>query len=235
MPRRSHRATCAGRTISGTCTGRKGTSRTQRPPSSGHSRLAPNDVPTMIWLGRGGARSGTTGRRRTALHESAVARTSLGRGALWPRPHGAGQKGLRSSRAASRAGAGARQQGLRHPLFAGDGVPWPGRPSQSGIAPAATRHAADSARPVEEDARRVAPQRADLRKKRRRRRQQRRVGRRGGVSQEGRRPGPDAGVAASQVGDGALLPGRPARRVRTVPGGRAAVADASPQRITASA
>ena len=109
-------------------------------------RSAPNDVPTMIWLAEAALDQGTAGRRRTALHESAVASASLGRGALRSRTRGAGQKGLRSSRAESRAGAGARRQGVDHPLFAGDGVPRPGRPSQSGIASAATRHAADSAR-----------------------------------------------------------------------------------------
>ena len=168
-------------------------------------------------------------RRRCRFSLARSRRTMASDARRWPR-----QDYARAAQT-SRAGARARQQSIDHPLFAGDGVPWPGRPSQGGSAPAAARHAADSARPVEEGARRAAPQRADLRDERRRRRQQRRVGRRGGVSPEGRGPGPDAGVAASQAGHGAVLHGRPARRVRTVPGGRAAVADASPPRITPSA
>ena len=69
-----------------------------------------------------------------------------------------------------------------------------GDQSAGGVAPAATRHAADSADdPLMKGARRAAQQRADLREERRRRWQQRRVGRGGGVSQEGAWPWPRRG------------------------------------------
>ena len=103
----------------------------------------------------GSARSGKAGCRRTAVRESSVARASLGRGALRTWTCGAGQKGLRWRRAAPRAGAGARRQRVGDPLFAGDGVPRPGRRAPSGVASAATGDAADQTRPVDEGARRV--------------------------------------------------------------------------------
>src|SRR4029450_600802 len=53
----------------------------------GAHRRADDDLARRV-----SSRSGTTGGRGTALHESAIASAALGRGTLWPRTHGAGQK-----------------------------------------------------------------------------------------------------------------------------------------------
>ena len=87
---------------------------------------APNDAPTMMWLGEEHLDQGRTNVAELTLRESTVPSASLGRGVVWSRTRGVGAEGLRSGRATSRTGAGARQHGISHPLFVGHGLPWPG-------------------------------------------------------------------------------------------------------------
>ena len=138
-------------------------------------RLSPSDVPTMTWLGEAALDQGRPDAAEPLFAKavslepgSAAAHYGLGRAALGRKDYAGAARHLEQALALDGKRVG-------DPLLAGDGVPRPGRSASGGVASAATRHAADETRPVDEGARRAAQQRADLRKERGRCWQQRRV------------------------------------------------------------
>ena len=188
---------------------------------------APNDVPTMAWLGEAALDQGRLDaaeslftRALSLQPRSIAARYGLGRTAL------AKQDYMRAA------------QNLEQALALDDKASIIHYPLAMAYRGLGDRHKAESHLqqrgtlqiqpddPLRKALDELLAQRADLRDQRRRRGQQRPVARCRGISPKGRGPGPSAGVATSQAGHGAVLHRRPARRIRTVPGGRAAVADA---------
>ena len=136
---------------------------------AGRSRSQPNDVPTLIWLGRLYLDQGRAGEGAAALR----ARADAARRAWWRRSSDWGRRRWRrrdyaARRRRARGGAARAPHRGERALAAGDGVPRPWRHRQGrGASQAVAQHRGAGARSGAAAARSVAAERAVVRAARR--------------------------------------------------------------------